>query len=380
MSSVTAEEFNPTFFDALRSEGGMQKAAAVIGDYIQQRIRESGFARKILDVQTVGPTDIGMQVDPTGAHDGYEYVVPLEPQTYGMRIDFRSDPERVWIPGQRFSIKFVKISTAEFNKPEEELLAHREPVLKIIEQNSIKDMQEQEDIGFLDHVKAAAGLATLRLNETTAATGGFLGFTDNPAGATLLDAFFKGPTPVATPRTSNIILSTNYYFRRDTIADLCKVLLARQLELKVFLMSAQDFVDTMRWYADEIGHEIATKITIGGYKEATVAGITFVTTIKTNRRLVLPGHIYGFADKAALGKFLVLFAPKFWLNKRANIIQMQAWEVVGAGIGNINGCAILLLAGSEPLDLPVPTEVFTRGFVRIYPEGVTRNPANSPDA
>lgn len=62
-----------------------------------------------------------------------------------------------------------------------------------------------------------------------------------------------------------------------------------------------------------MGHEIATRITIGGYKEATVGGYTFVTTIKTNRRLVQPGHIYGFADKTALGKFLILTAPKFWL-------------------------------------------------------------------
>ena len=82
--------------------------------------------------------------------------------------------------------------------------------------------------------------------------------------------------------------------------------------------------------ADEVGHDIATKITIGGYKEATVGGYTFVTTIKTNRRLVLPGHIYGFADKTALGKFLILTAPKFWLTgllaagKRTETCSSQA--------------------------------------------------------
>lgn len=89
-------------------------------------------------------------------------------------------------------------------------------------------------------------MATLRLNETPAAGGGFLGFTTGAQ----VDAFFKGAAPVANPRTSNIILSPNNYFRRDTIADMAKILLARQLELKVFLMSAQDFVDTLRWFAD----------------------------------------------------------------------------------------------------------------------------------
>jgi len=380
MSLVTAEEFNPVFFDALREGGGaIEKTGQVIGDYIQERIRESGFARKILDVQTVTANSPGMQVDPNGVHDGFEYVVPLEPQTVAQRVDFRADPERTWIQGKRFPIRFQKVATDEFNKPEEELLAHREPVLKIIEQNSIKDMQEQEDIAFLDHVKSAAGLATLRLNESAAAGGGFLGFTTGAQ----VDAFFKGTAtadPIANPQTSNIILSPNSYFRRETISDLQKVLLARQLELKVFLMSAQTFTDTLRWFSDEVGHEIATKITVGGYKEATVGGFTFVTSIKTDRRLVRPGHIYGFADKAALGKFLILTAPKFWLNKRANIIQMAAWEVIGAGIGNINGAAILLLAGAEPIDIPVPTAVYTSGFIRVFPEGRDRSAGALPDA
>lgn len=376
---TSPDEFNALFYDAVQHGGeALEKTAAAIGDYIQLKIREQGFARKILDYHTVTERDPMMQRDPNGVHDGLEYVVPLEPDTVAQRIDFRGDPERTWIQGKRFPIRFYDVSTDEFNKTEQELLAHTEPVLKIIEQNSLKDMQEQEDISFLDHVKASAMLATTRLNNTAAAAGGVIGFTTGAE----VDAFFKGvgaTPPIANPINSNILMSTNTYLRRETLDELAKIMSQRQLQLRVVLMSEFDFSSTIRWFADEIGHDIASKITVDGYKEATIGGYTIVSTIKTNRRLVRPGHIYGFADKSALGKFLQLQAPKFWINKRANIIQMRGWETVGAGIGNVNACALLMLAGAEPIDIPVDPRVFGSGFIRLYPEGVTRAGGALPD-
>jgi len=376
---TSPDEFNALFYDAIQHGGeALEKTAAAIGDYIQLKIREQGFARKILDYHTVTERDPMMQRDPNGVHDGLEYVVPLEADTVAQRIDFRGDPERTWIQGKRFPIRFFDISTDEFNKTEQELLAHTEPVLKIIEQNSLKDMQEQEDIAFLDHVKSSAMLATTRLNNIAVAAGGVIGFTTGAE----VDAFFKGTTvvaPIANPINSNIVLSTNTYLRRETLDELAKIMSQRQLQLRVVLMSEFDFSSTIRWFADEIGHDIASKITVDGYKEATIGGYTIISTIKTNRRLVRPGHIYGFADKSALGKFLQLQAPKFWINKRANIIQMRGWETVGAGIGNVNGCSLLMLSGAEPLDVPVDPQVFGSGFIRIYPEGTDREVGALPD-
>jgi len=376
---TSPDEFNALFFDAVQHGGeALEKTAGAIGDYIQMKIREQGFARKILDYHTVTERDPMMQRDPEGRHDGLEYIVPLEPDTVAQRIDFRGDPERTWIQGKRFPIRFYDVSTDEFNKTEQELLAHTEPVLKIIEQNSLKDMQEQEDISFLDHVKASTMLATTRLNNVPAAQGGVIGFTTGAE----VDAFFKGVgaiPPRANPITSNIVMSQDTFLRRETIDELAKIMFSRQLYLRVILMSEFDFSSTLRWYADEIGHEVATKITVDGYKEATIGGYTIVSTIKTNRRLVRPGHIYGFADKSALGKFLQLQAPKFWIQKRANIIMMRGWETVGAGIGNVNGCALLMLAGAEPLDIPVDDRVFGSGFIRLYPEGTERGAGALPD-
>ncbi|MBX3472873.1 MAG: hypothetical protein KF754_00640 [Planctomycetes bacterium] len=180
-------------------------------------------------------------------HDELEYMVPLEPDTVAQRIGFRSDPERTWIQGKRFRIRFFDVSTDEFNKTEQELLAHTEPVLKIIEQNSLKDLQEQEDISFLDHSKAAAGMATTRLNITDRLAGGLLNFAAGEGA--LVDAFFKGTgatPPIANPTNSMIIMSPNTYWRRETIADLAQCFANRQLQLRVVLMHEATYIDTLR--------------------------------------------------------------------------------------------------------------------------------------
>jgi hypothetical protein len=379
LADLQSTEFNELFLDTVNYGGeALEKTSSEIGDYIQMKIREQGFARKILEFGTVTNKDPLMQR--SEEHDELEYMVPLEPDSVAQRIGFRADPERTWIQGKRFRIRFFDVSTDEFAKTEQELLAHTEPVLKIIEQNSLKDMQEQEDISFLDHVKAAALAATFRLNQSDRLSGGLMGFQAGEGA--LVDAWFKGtPTspPIANPTNSQIIMSPNTYWRRETVAELAQCFSNRQLQLRMILMHEATYADTLRWFADEVGHTVADRITVDGYREAKVGGYTILTTIKTNLRLVRPGHLYGFTDKSALGKFLQLIAPKFWINKRSNVIQMRGWETVAAGIGNVNGCAVMMLAGSEPLTIPVDTRVYGSGWLRLYPEGRERPVGADPD-
>lgn len=378
-----AGEFNTLFVESTFHGGtdDIHKTAESIGDYIQLKIREQGFARQILEFGTVTNRDPQMQrVFGDAETDTLEYVVPIEPDTVAMRINMRADPENVWVPGNRFSIRFQTISTKKFNKTEQELLAHTEPFLKIIEQNSLKDLQEVEDISFLDHVRSSAFAASWRLNQQDRLAGGLTGFLAGEGA--LVDLFFKGDAvnpPIANPLNSNIIMSTDSYFRRDTIADLAKCLDNRQLNLKIVLMHKSDWEDTLTWEADEIGHEVASRITIDGYKERTVGGYTFITTLRTNNRLVRPGHFYGFTDKSALGKFLQFEAPKWYIEKRGHKLHMYGWEFVGMGIGNVNGCALLMLSGSPTLDIAVGTQVYATGIVRLYPDGVDRAAGNDPD-
>jgi hypothetical protein len=54
---------------------------------------------------------------------------------------------------ERTSIPFFTISSERFEKTEQELLAYQMPITKIIEDNSVKDIQEIEDREFLDYLR-----------------------------------------------------------------------------------------------------------------------------------------------------------------------------------------------------------------------------------
>ncbi len=366
MSVVSSAEFNGLLLTSLKAGPAMEhKLAARLGDYIQEKIREAGNARKIFDVQTVTPE----QCVTSTQHDELEYHMPLEPQTVAVSSDIKGGPPNTWMGGKRFPIRFRKYQTHSLRKNETELLAHHEPFLKIIEQNSLKDLQEVEDLFFIEIVKASIWLATLRLNNSPAASGGLL---DIPGAVgdegTYVDNFFAN----ATPSSSNIFLSNSPALFRDTLTELKQMIHNRELEIRVFLMHVSNFDDTLRWFSSEVGLTTADKITTEGYKWATIGGIEYVTTIKGNLRYVRPGHIYGFANKEALGKFLILEGVQFYINKWRDEVELWAKETVGMGIGNVNACALLLLSGSAPVDFPVPTQSHPAQVIRIYANLTTR--------
>lgn len=364
MGVIASSEFNGLLLNALRSgAAGHHKLAARLGDYIQEKIREAGNARKILDVQTVTPSECITST----TNDELEYHVPIEPQTVAVTSDVRGGPPNTWLGGKRFAIRFRKYQSHAWRKNEAELLAHREPFLKIVEQNTLKDIQEQEDLHFLEMVKACTFLSTLRLNATPRSAGGLLAI-DGSGEGTYVDTFFTA----ATPATSNIFLSTSTAMFRDTLAELRQMVHSRELELRVFLMHVTNFDDTMRWFSSEVGLNTADQITTDGYKWATIGGIEYITTIKSNPRYVRTGHIYGFANKEALGKFLILQGVQFYINKFRDEVELYAHELVGMGIGNVNSCALLILAGAPPVDMPVPAATHLSETIRIYAALTTR--------
>ena len=112
--------------------------------------------------------------------------------------------------------------------------------------------------------------------------------------------------------------------------------------LATILLHEVDWADILAWVATDVGDDIAKEITVDGYRYQTLGGYKLVTSIKKN--VVAQGDIYGFADPQFLGNFFILNQTKFWIDKEANIIRFRAWEDIGMGIGNIEGCAKVILS------------------------------------
>jgi len=299
VNDVDSATINSLFSQAVSDPNELPKLAEAAGAFIRQKLREVSFARKIMPPVSVTKADCQRSED----HDGLVKIIDIEPDSKAMAINWRSEPDGKYVEGKRYTIPFSTISSEKFEKTEQELLAYEMPITRIIEENSVKDIQKIEDMRFLQYIESAIGVSGLS--------------------ATVTD------TTVT----------------RSALSQLAKLLPSKEIRLGTILLHEIDFADVLAWEARDIGGKIAAEITIDGYRYQSVVGYKLITSIKLG--VVPQGTIYGFAEPQFLGNFFMLNQTKFWIDKRANMISWQAWEDVGLGIGNVNGaCKIALSQGS----------------------------------
>lgn len=366
---ITPERFNQAFGAAIEAGGDtLTKLAQNTQLFVQHKLRENSFFRKILPPETVTERECQRSV----THDSLTYIDEVEPDSVAMHINWRGEPEKTYVMGRRYEIPFHTISSDEFVKTESELRAYRMPIMKVIEQNIIKDIQEQEDVTGMKHVRAAISLAT-RSRYNDLIDRGFFATGKNFASVDELYLYlftqntdYNGSSWPATgiPTSaqnlakgfhSNLLMSDQTEFNRIVLRDVVKVCAARQQKARCFLMHEYDFTDTVAWSLNEAGLEITSEIVRDGYKYTTMGGYTFVTTVRDNPALVQPGQIFCFPAPNFLGRFLILDNTKFFIDRRARVITMQAWEEIGAGFGNILGISCILLRGAD-ITIPVVTQ------------------------
>ena len=133
---ISASTVNELFVQKLNSPDGLEKVAQEGSAFIRQKLREVSFARKIINPQYVTKADLQRSVN----HDGLVKIVDIEPDSKAMVVNLRGNPDFKYIMGERFEIQFFMVSSEEFQKTEEELLAYEMPLTEIIERNSVLDI------------------------------------------------------------------------------------------------------------------------------------------------------------------------------------------------------------------------------------------------
>jgi hypothetical protein len=323
MSGVAPRVLNDLFNNKLSTQDGKEKIAQYGGSYIRDKLREVSFVRKILPPEQVTRTDCQRSVN----HDTLVKIVDVEPQSRAMSITFRGQPTARFIRGERAELGFFTISSEIFQKTEQELLAYEMPITKIIEENSVKDIQEIEDREFLLHVEAACQALQ------TEANGGV---------ATALNASgLNGGTPPVEfsirkgelARAASTNDATVRPIQRTDIVNLFKMLDGNRLRAERLLMTEVDYDDILQWTVEDNGDRIQSETTVDGYKYNTLLGRAYIRTIKTD--ILRPGNVYVFTKPEFFGKFYILNNTKFYIDKIANMITFQAWEDIGMGVINI---------------------------------------------
>jgi len=301
---LDAQTFNNLFIEQLDTVEGIRKSAAAGAAFVRTRVREIGVGRRIQPMESVSRADLQRSTD----HDTLVKIVDIEHDSKAMALNFASEADERYIQGKRYAIPFYKIESEKFVKSEGELLAYDYPITKVIEENSVKDIQKVEDIKFFEHAEAAIALTGKRL--VSAAT---------MADRKEMNSLFK------------MIDSDN-----GLVADMC-------------VMCTVDYDDYMIQPATDIGSPLASEITVEGYKYPTILRRKLVVTNKHD--IVLPGEVWCFTEPAYLGNSFILADMKFWIKKEADLVMWKTWEYIGHGFGNIRSIAKI------EMDVPSPIPV-----------------------
>jgi hypothetical protein len=317
---VSGRMLNESFAQKLNTADGKEKVAEFGGAYIRDKLREVSFVRKIIPPENVTRADCQRSVN----HDTLVKIVDIEPKSRAMTVTFRGAPSARFIRGDRAEVAFFTISSEMFQKTEQELLAYEMPITKIIEENSVKDIQEIEDREFVIHIEAAVQALQTEANSGTPAA-----LAASTIGTTVEFSIIKGELA----RADSADTATVQPIQRPDIVNLFKLLDTNRLRCERLLMTEPDWDDLLQWTVEDFGDKIQSETAIDGYKYNTVLGRPYIRTIKTD--ILRPGNVYAFTKPEFFGKFYVLNNTKFYIDKVANTITFQAWEDIAMSVINV---------------------------------------------
>lgn len=298
MDNLSARTINELFVQRLDSPEGMIKIAEEGSNFVRTKLREVSFARKVIQPTYVTRDQLQRSVQ----HDGLVKITDIEPDSKAMTVNLRGEPTWNYIEGERYEIQFHNISSENFQKTEEELLAYDMPLTEVIEKNAVLDIQKVEDETFLSGIDAAVAIE------------------------------------------SNVVSGTyhsNGYVKKDDFRKLFDVLDGNELRAELILMDSTMYNRLFLYDATTVGDAVGSEVFVNGYKYASLFGRRLIISNKVS---LLGNKIYGFTAQEFLGEFDILNDVKFWIKKEKNIISFSVYETLGIGIGNTKACARLDLS------------------------------------
>jgi hypothetical protein len=301
------------FVQKLNAPDGIEKFAAEGAAFVRQKLRETAFSRMIINPQYVTKVDLTRSIN----HDGLVKIVDIEPESKAMTINMRGEPDSHYVMGDRFEIPFHGISSEDFQKTEEELLAYEMPITDIIEKNSVLDIQRIEDETFMALVDAAIAVEEAISAGSKTITG----------------------TYVSTGEIGSI--------KKSDLKSLFDTLDGDELRCDLLLMDSTMYNRLFLYNATTVGDAVGSEVTVNGYTYKTLFGRRVIVSNKKLNQAgsnFLNNKIYAFTSQEFLGQFCILNDTQFWIEKKKNIISWAAYEHIGIGIGNTRSCSVMNLS------------------------------------
>lgn len=291
---VDARAVNTAFVSKVERDKTAAEAESTA--FIRVKMRQSAFVREIITPELIDDT----QLDKSTDSDLPRKIVEIEPDSVATYVPFKGTGRRSWFKGSKYSVYFGKTESTRFKKSKFELMTYENDIRKILSDNSVKDMADEEDTRFID-----------TLNAITAAN----------------------PGQVLAPAGG--LTAANF-------AEAFKNLISRKIPIGKILMTKELYYDALKLPATSVGDPIAARHYDEGIEsEDKLWGIPVVTTIKND---ILPNnHAYVFGPQNYFGNFFLLQDATLFIEQRADMIEFWSYAAPGIGIGNTAAFTLLEL-------------------------------------
>lgn len=286
-TQVSAQVLNENFVDLI--DAGHTKEAADAGTaLIREIVRQEAACREILTPKRVTADELDIWPD----SDHPVKFLDIEPQSEATYVQFYGTPSARFYNLRHVPVFFGKVQSDEFIKNKFELMSYRTDVRKLLADNSVKDIADQEDVLFR---------------------------------STCLRAINRNPSVQRTelPRMT----ATGW-------AQGCASMYNRRRPVGKALMSKTRQMDMIDLPATVIGDSIAAAHYKDGVeKEDSLWGVPLVTTIKSD--IYLGDEAWLFTPENFLGRFWYLQDCTLFVEMRADIVKFFTYSSIGIGLPNL---------------------------------------------
>lgn len=294
IETTNVQFLNQSFIDKI-DQGLVKEAGAAMSAFVRQKLRETGFTRKILTPQMITASDLDRGLD-----DQPRVIIEKEPDSVAATMSLSGQPTVRYFRGSRYEVPFYKIQSERFVKSKFELATYRTDIRNILQENSVKDLQKQED-----------------------------------------ENFFSGLREIQKTERGSEIMATTGDRITDRVMSLVQTLVKDHQKPGKILMSQSLYLQMLREPATQLGDAVAAKHFNTGSMDSFY-GFEIVTTIKGDILSSEEGKNLGdvvavFAPEEYLGQFYSLQEPTVFLEAKADMIEFQTYESIGIGIGNTKG-------------------------------------------
>lgn len=308
-TTVSSQNFVTRLFE---DKNFVKEAAEGISLFIQDKIREKGFARKVIEVTNVSAKDLV----PTEHSDQPAIMIERDVDARAMTVPLRGRGEFRYHETDRYIVYFQKVVSEKIRKSKMEMMTVKTDYKKLFRDRISEAMYEVEDLTVM------GGVRQVLEDEATAykaANAGALAIQGNKSFSGQTVHFNNGETL----DKSNLV----FLFQMPT---------RNRIANKTVLLTETLIQELMHMTMQEVGDSVVSKFWNDGVDNISdFWNKKIVTTIKSH--IIKNNEIFTFAPQDMYGHFFILQDHTSYMEIDRDMMTMDSEAYIAHAIGNTKG-------------------------------------------